>query len=69
MVKLAADRNPWAAPHGQKSHAWQSILQALRDKGLCQDTSATVLHTRIDQMVDYQEVCLYIPLSFVLTVE
>jgi hypothetical protein len=55
-IRIAADLNPWAAPHRQKGATWEKCATKLRAIGCFEDVPTTTIQKKINTCLDYQEV-------------
>jgi len=56
LIRLAADAEPWAQPHGQRTKMWNVILNKLRSDGRFKTSSVTTIRNKLNTIVAWQEV-------------
>jgi len=58
LVRFAADTEPWAQPRGQRTKAWNAILNKLQSEGRFKASSVTTIQNKLNALVAWQEVPL-----------
>ena len=56
LVRLAAEKEPWAKPHGQIRNSWKEILDQLQSEGRFQTSSVTTIQNKLNALIAWQEV-------------
>lgn len=66
LVRLAAEEEPWAKPHGQITNSWKEILERLQSEGHFQGSSLTTIQNKLNALLAWQRVC-FLKLSEMFT--
>ena len=56
LVRLAAEREPWAEPRGKITESWKKLLKDLQSEGYFENSTYTTLQNKIKALVAWQKV-------------
>ena len=56
LVCLAAEREPWAKPHGKITESWKQLLKDLQSEVHFENSMHTTLQNKIHALITWQKV-------------